>query len=112
MASPLTPARAAMLVIQAKDGDWNDGWLSLSEREAIDRVMLPTQRGAYLTHCQWVLNALADPKDKRIAMLEGHILLACDGLASWLTDNTEEVFEEQAEIDQIRGDLDDAVHER
>lgn len=32
-----------------------------------------------------------------------------DQLASWLSDNTEKVFEEQPEIDDARGDLLDAL---
>lgn len=42
-----------------------------------------------------------DDKDRRIALLEAHILHASDCLAAWLSDNTEEVFEEQPEIDNI-----------
>ena len=34
---------------------------------------------------------------------------ASDGLGAWLADNTEEVFEEEPEIDTIRGNLLDAA---
>jgi hypothetical protein len=108
MASPLTNARAAMIVIQVvQESTFMPEWLSKAEREAIDRATGMT--GAYQTFCECQIAEL-EPKDQRIAMLEGHILLAYDGLSSWLADNTDEVFEEQPEIDSVRGDLWDAVH--
>ena len=38
-ASGIRPRCQAIDPTQAQDGDWNDGWLSKSEREAIDKVM-------------------------------------------------------------------------
>lgn len=48
-------------------------------------------------------------KDKIIAYLMGVMEGACEDMAAYLSDNTEEVFEEIPEIDGARGDLYDAM---
>lgn len=48
-------------------------------------------------------------KDKIIAYLMDVMEGACEDLASYLTDNTEEAFEEIPQIDNARGDLYDAI---
>jgi len=51
-----------------------------------------------------------DDKDRRIAKLEGLLCYVEGSLAEWLTDNTEEVFEEQPEIDGLRGVVQDHLY--
>lgn len=46
-----------------------------------------------------------DPKDARIAELEAALQDVETRLGDWLTDNTEEAFEEQDVIDGIRSDV-------
>lgn len=41
--------------------------------------------------------------------LQQAVSQAIEQLGDWLTDNTEEVFEEQPEIDEIRAALSDAL---
>lgn len=47
---------------------------------------------------------------ERAERLEAAMKLAVEKLGAWLTDNTEEAFEEQPEIDGVRTDLDDAIN--
>lgn len=111
MSHPIHPARAAMVLrLEREHGTWRDEWLSKSERESLNpggRVFGGPR--ALRTACQCVLNGLSK-EQREIADLQAGILLATDMLSSYLVDNTEEVFEELPEIDDIRSTLIDTFH--
>jgi hypothetical protein len=54
---------------------------------------------------------MSKANEKKLRALEAAVLLATEMLAEWLIDNTEKVYEEQPEIDTIRGNLLDALEE-
>jgi len=53
-----------------------------------------------------------DEKDRRIAILEGALMLVDSSLTEWLTDNTEDDFDEVPEIDGLRTVIDDVLNPR
>ena len=59
---------------------------------------------AYVAAC-----LASDPKDARIAELEASLQDVETRLGDWLTDNTDEAFEEQDVIDGIRSDVQHAL---
>lgn len=52
-----------------------------------------------------------DERDRRIARLEGVLMFVESRLSAWLTDNTDDDFGEQPEIDGLRTVVDDALQE-
>ena len=76
------------------------------QREAVEKEA--AARGVTVLDLVTEAADAGDDKDRRIALLEAHILMASDGLAAWLTDNTDEAFEEEPEIDDILSQLRDA----
>lgn len=111
MTHPVHPARAAMVLRLAEEqGRWDDRWLNQSEREALNpKGQMFGGPEALKTACQAVLNGLTEDQ-LTIAKLQAGILIATDELSAWLTDNTEETFEEEPEIDSIRDILIDTFH--
>lgn len=52
----------------------------------------------------------ASPEDSEILRLKKAIEVAIEGLTDWLLDNTEKVFEEQPEIDDVRSGLQNVLY--
>lgn len=77
-----------------------------------DRIFIGDKRATMCADCAYALPyppppraPLAPPEDA----LRKAVADAIERLGNWLTDNTENVFEEQPEIDGIRADLQDAL---
>lgn len=61
-----------------------------------------------LRHCIAMLNTAVISNDFTTMGQAAHEVVA--RLGAWLTDNTEEVFEEMPDVDGARADLDDLLH--
>lgn len=61
-----------------------------------------------IRHCIAILNTAVVSNDFATMGAAGHDVVA--RLGEWLTDNTEEVFEEMPDVDGARADLDDLLH--
>ena len=62
-----------------------------------------------IRHCIAILNTAQVSNDFATMGQAGHEVVA--RLGEWLTDNTEEVFEEMPDVDNARAKLDDLLHD-
>lgn len=102
--NPLTSMQAAFYRLSAvQAGRQPADMMSEHTREMVEKAAAASGKST----SQIVDEAAdaGDDKDRRIALLEAHILLASDRLSAWLTDNTKDAFEEQHDIDDVRATL-------
>lgn len=92
------PGIARMLLKRVEQGQsWNDAWIPLNTRANIE-ASLRTDNYRYV--CEEIYNGLSE-MGKQVADLQAIIFEAEQELCAYLTDNTEEVFEELPELDGI-----------
>lgn len=99
----LSPTQAAYYVsLSARSGRSPAEHMPAVQREPVERAA----KDAGVDVRSYVNSCLAtDPKDARIAALEAALQDVETRLGEWLADNTDEVFEEQPEIDGLRMDV-------
>lgn len=102
MPNPISPATAWHFKIMAE----NSGRTALEHMSESMRGAVVNYASRMLTDPNVLIDQIAtegDEKDQQIAKLRGLLHYTEGSLAEWLSDNTDEVFEEQPEIDGLRG---------
>lgn len=95
---PIHPGIARMLSKRVEQGqEWNDDWIPQGTR-AVIRTTMKTSDFEHV--CREVYSNLSS-QGQITADLQAIIFEADQALAAYLTDNTEEVFEEIPELDGI-----------
>lgn len=109
MSEPISPAAACCAILSAEaSGRTPSQTLSAHVLEGIsDRA---DAEGVSTDDLIRSIAAQGDEKDQRIAKLEGALMFTESSLAEWLTDNTEDDFSEQPEIDNLRTVIDDVLN--
>lgn len=109
MSDPITPAAACCAILSAETtGRTPSRTLSAHVLKGIsDRA---DAEGVSPDDLIRSIAAQGDEKDQRIAKLEGALMFTESSLAEWLTDNTEDDFGEQPEIDGLRTVIDDVLN--
>lgn len=93
---------AMMIRMTEEHGEADHAYISKANREAIDSHKAPGTK--YHEWAERMFDRLP-PHEQYAARLEAGIMMAADELSSYLADNTEEVFEEIPELDDVRETL-------
>ncbi len=93
---------AMMIRMTEEHGEADHAYISKANREAIDSHKAPGTK--YHEWAERMFDRLP-PHEQYAARLEAGIMMATDELSSYLADNTEEVFEEIPELDDVRETL-------
>lgn len=105
---PITAAEACrLLLLVATSGRSPEQHLALAQQNAL--TICAGERLLSVQELVEEISEQGDEKDRRIARLEGALMHVESRLGDWLTDNTDEVFEEEPEIDGLRGTVQDVL---